>query len=67
METLGDFARKNRLERAGIPTIVKIGENTYKGVGLDWILENPILSNHPLGGFVKWHRGTSIVGKEDNL
>ena len=52
METLGDFARKNRLERAGIPTIVKIGENTYKGVGLDWILENPILQSS-IGRFCK--------------
>ena len=63
METLGDFAQKNRLERAGIPTIVKIGENTYKGVGLDWILENPILSNHPLGGVCKVAQGNGNYWK----
>ena len=65
--TLGEFARRYRRERSEFPTLLRIGEITCKGVGLNWILEDrnfDALLDAPIYKFVNCKYGpTAIVIK----
>lgn len=65
MATIGEFARTYQAEREGLPTVIKIGKATCRGVGLSWVLEGPCgLAAHELRGFAMWRRGTAIIAEE---